>query len=157
MQRFQGVNSWNHTEFVLLSLWSYVKNQYQKYFKIIHIFSRVTWHLSREIFDLAIESLNKFKRVKKTQRVIAEKKAFKWEINIKYTLKTPCIWKLNAHFKMTGVSKMPLQRILENICNRIEMKREFIRIYCMALKLHNATIYSVASSVRCENRKQTLA
>ena len=51
----------------------------------------------QEIFDLAIESLNKVKRLKK-QRMIAEKKVFKWEINIKDTLKKPCIWKLNVHF-----------------------------------------------------------
>ena len=55
------------------------------------------WHLATETFDLAIESLNKVKRLKK-QRVIADKKAFKWEINIKDTLQTPWIWKLNIHF-----------------------------------------------------------
>ena len=42
------------------------------------------WHLLREIFNLAIKSLNKFRlKKKKTQKVIAEEKAFKWEINIK--------------------------------------------------------------------------
>ena len=51
----------------------------------------------QEIFDLAIESLNKVKRLKK-QRMIAEKKVFKWEINIKDTLKKACIWDLNVHF-----------------------------------------------------------
>ena len=50
--------------------------------KITHIFSSAMWDLPREIFDLAIESLNKVRRLKK-QRVIAEKKAFKWEINTK--------------------------------------------------------------------------
>ena len=41
------------------------------------------WHLPREIFDLAIESLNKYcQKIEKTRRVVAEKKAFKWEINI---------------------------------------------------------------------------
>ena len=44
------------------------------------------WHLPREIFDLAIESLNKVKDWKNTGD--CEKKAFKWEINIKDTLKT---------------------------------------------------------------------
>ena len=39
------------------------------------------WDLPRKIFNLAIKILNKI-RLKKTQRVIAEKKAFKWEINI---------------------------------------------------------------------------
>ena len=47
------------------------------------------WHMPKEIFDLAIESLNKVKRLKKPQRVIAEKKVIKWEINIKNTLKKP--------------------------------------------------------------------
>ena len=48
------------------------------------------WHLPREIFHIATESLNKVIRLKKKnpQRVIAEKKAFKWEINIQDTLKT---------------------------------------------------------------------
>ena len=68
----------------------------KRYLKIIHIFSSAMWHLPREIFDLATESLN-IRRLKK-QRVIAEKKAFKWEINIKDILKIPCIWKLNVHF-----------------------------------------------------------
>ena len=39
------------------------------------------WHLPRQVFDLAIESLNSSKTEK--NRVIAEKKAFKWYINIK--------------------------------------------------------------------------
>ena len=50
--------------------------------KITHIFSSAVWYLPREIFNLAIESLNKV-RLKKTQKVIAEKKVFKWEISIK--------------------------------------------------------------------------
>ena len=54
----------------------------KRYLKITHILSSAMWHLSREIFDLAIESLSKI-RTKKTQWVIAEKKAFKVEINIK--------------------------------------------------------------------------
>ena len=56
-----------------------------------------------EIFDLAVERLNKV-RMRKTQKVIAEK-AFKWEISIKREIniedtlkKMPCIWKLNVHF-----------------------------------------------------------
>ena len=57
------------------------------------------WYLPREIFDLAIESLNKFRRMKNTQRVIVEKKAFKWEINIWDTLNEfPRISNLNIHF-----------------------------------------------------------
>ena len=45
------------------------------------------WHLPREIFDLAIENLNKVKDWKNTDGD-CEKKAFKWEINIKDTFKT---------------------------------------------------------------------
>ena len=54
----------------------------KRYLIITHIFSTVVWHLPREIFDLAIEILNKVKRLKKTQRVISEKIAFKLELNI---------------------------------------------------------------------------
>ena len=43
------------------------------------------WRLPREIFDLALESLNKVKR-QKTESVIAEKKAFKWEISVKWEI-----------------------------------------------------------------------
>ena len=59
----------------------------KEYFKITHIVSSTVWHLPREIFDLAIESLNKVRRLKKSHRVIAEKKAFKWAIIIEDTLK----------------------------------------------------------------------
>ena len=55
----------------------------KSYLKITHIFSSVMWQLPREIFNLAIESLNKIKRLKKKKKVIAENKAFRWEINIK--------------------------------------------------------------------------
>ena len=37
----------------------------KRYMKITHIFSRAIWHLPRGIFDLAIESLNKIRRLKK--------------------------------------------------------------------------------------------
>ena len=53
-----------------------------KYLKTTHIFPSAMWHLPREIFDLAIENLDKVKRLKKIQRAIAEKKAFKWEVTI---------------------------------------------------------------------------
>ena len=62
------------------------------------------WHFPRAIFDLAIESLKKVKRLKKTQ-MIAENKVLKWEIDMKDTLKTSCIWKLDVHFEMMDVSK----------------------------------------------------
>ena len=48
----------------------------KRYLKMTHIFSSAMWHLPRETFNLAIESLSKV-RLKRTQRVIAEKKAFK--------------------------------------------------------------------------------
>ena len=37
-----------------------------------------------------------------------------------------------------GVSTKPLQERLENICNRIKIKREFPRICCLQLKLLNS-------------------
>ena len=44
------------------------------------------WHLSRGFIDIAIEGFNNIRRLKKkkSRGVIAENKAFKWEINIKY-------------------------------------------------------------------------
>ena len=61
------------------------------------------WHLPSENFNLAIESLNKVKRLKKTEcdwreAFQNEKLISKWEINIKDTLKTSGIWKLNVYF-----------------------------------------------------------
>ena len=56
----------------------------KRYLKITHIFSSAMWHVPRDIFDLAIESLNKVRRL---ERMMAEKKVCKWEINIKDTLK----------------------------------------------------------------------
>ena len=47
------------------------------------------WHLLSDVFNLAIKSLNKVRLKKKTHRVIAEKKAFKWEIN------TSMFWRLS--------------------------------------------------------------
>ena len=52
----------------------------KRYLKITHVFSRAVWPLLSEIFDLAVKGLSKV-GLKKT--VIAEKKAFKWEISIK--------------------------------------------------------------------------
>ena len=54
----------------------------KRYSKITHIFWSAMWHIPREIFDLAIESLNKVSRL---EMMIAEKKVCKWEINIKDT------------------------------------------------------------------------
>ena len=57
-------------------------------------------HLPREIFDLAIESLNKIRRLKthtgwlQRRKHLNEKWLLTWEIN-KDILKIPCIWKLS--------------------------------------------------------------
>ena len=57
-----------------------------------HIFK---YSLPREIFDLAIESLNKVRRVKKQRERVQRRKHLneklisKWEINIKGTLTMP--------------------------------------------------------------------
>ena len=48
-----------------------------------HILSSAMWHLLREIFDLAIESLSKAKRLKNTRGWLQRRKHFKWKINIK--------------------------------------------------------------------------
>ena len=53
----------------------------KRYLKITHIFSSAVWHLPRETFHLAVEGLSKVRRLK-NQKVTAEKKAFKWEINL---------------------------------------------------------------------------
>ena len=39
----------------------------KRYLKITHIFLSAMWHLPREIFDLAIESINKVKTEKNTE------------------------------------------------------------------------------------------
>ena len=63
------------------------------YLKLTHIISSAMWHLSRDIFDLAIESLNKVKRMKKhrgwLQRTkhLNQKSISKLEINIEDTFK----------------------------------------------------------------------
>ena len=54
----------------------------KRYLKKTHIVSNAMWHSPREIFNLAIESFNKDRRLE-NWRVIAEKKAFNWEIKIK--------------------------------------------------------------------------
>ena len=58
----------------------------KRYLKITHIFSNAMWYLPKDVIDLNIESLKKV-RMKKTQKMIAEKKVCKGEINIKDTLK----------------------------------------------------------------------
>ena len=66
----------------------------KRYSKITHIFSNAMWHLPRETFDLATESFNKVKRLKKNRgwlqrrKHLNEKLLSKWEINIKNIKKT---------------------------------------------------------------------
>ena len=62
-------------------MWNYVKNKYQKIFENNpHIFKCNVTFTNRD-FDLANESLNKVRRLRK-HRVVAEKKAFKWVLNV---------------------------------------------------------------------------
>ena len=46
----------------------------KRYLKITHIFSSATWHLPRDIFDLATESLNKVRRLKKNRGWLQSRK-----------------------------------------------------------------------------------
>ena len=71
MQKFHGL------KVLKQSLFSYhcgimLEISIKRYLKIAHIFSNAMCHLPREIFDLAIESLNKVKTLK-IHRVITEK------------------------------------------------------------------------------------
>ena len=52
------------------------------YLEITHTFCSAMWHLSRESFEFTVETLSKIRRLKKTQRVIAEKKTLKWEVDM---------------------------------------------------------------------------
>ena len=69
--------SWSKGIEIIQSLFSYhcgimLEINAKRYFKITHIFSSAVWHLPREIFDLAIESLNEVRRLKKSQSVFRE-------------------------------------------------------------------------------------
>ena len=73
--------SWPKRIYIILNLFFYhhgimLEISIKRYLQITHIFSNTMWHLPREIFNLVIKSLNK-DRLKRTQEVIAEKKAFK--------------------------------------------------------------------------------
>ena len=93
-------------ESVLLSLWNYDRDQYQRIFENNpQIFKRNVTFTKRELWlSHAIESFNKVRRLKQRRgwlqkrKHLNEKLISKWEINIKDTLKLPCIWKLNVHF-----------------------------------------------------------
>ena len=86
----------------------------KRFMKITHVFSSAVWHLPREIFYLAIKSLNKvrLKKEKNTgwwqrRKHLNEKLVSKWEINIKGILnKIPCVWKLNIYFYIMGILKL---------------------------------------------------
>ena len=69
--------SWLKGIGIIQSLFSYhcgiiLEISIKRYLKIAQIFSNAMCYLPREIFDLAIESLNKVQTLK-TQRVITEK------------------------------------------------------------------------------------
>ena len=78
-------------ESVLLSLWNYVRNQYEEIFENNPPIFKCKWPLPRKIFDSAIQSLNKVKRLKRyrvwlpRRKHLNEKLISKWEINIKDT------------------------------------------------------------------------
>ena len=96
-QKFHGLNIE-----IILSLFSYhcgitLEVSIKRHLKIPDTVSSAMWHLPRGIFDLSVEILNKVRRLRK-HTAIAEKKAFKWEINTRDTLKPPCVWKLNVQF-----------------------------------------------------------
>ena len=62
--------SWPKGIGIIQSLFSYhcgimLEISIKRYLKIAHIFSNAMCHLPREIFDLATESLNKVRRLKK--------------------------------------------------------------------------------------------
>ena len=77
---------WNRIESVLLSLWDYVRSQYQKIFENNpHIFKCSVAFTKEDLWLKPLKASIKLKDWKKHKRVIAEKKAFKWEVNIKDT------------------------------------------------------------------------
>ena len=92
----------------------------KRYLKIIHIFSSAKWHLAREIFDLAIENLNKAKRLKNTEADGRE--AFKWEINIKNTFKKKPMYLEMKCPLLNDESKKIKQGKLESFCTIIKSK-----------------------------------
>ena len=51
-----------------------------------------------------------------------------------------------------NMPEKPSQGKLENIYNRIKMKRGFFVICCIQLKLLNATKYNLESWIRCESK-----
>ena len=95
-RNFMVWKCWNRTESVLLSLWNYVRNQYQKIFKNNpHIFKRNVTFTKRHLLWLSHWKNRGWLQRRKN---FTEKLIPKWEINIKDTLKISCIRKLNAHF-----------------------------------------------------------
>ena len=98
VQKFHGLKSLKSC-----SLFSYhcrimLEIKIKRYSKITHIFSSAMWHLPRETFDLAIESLKKVKRLKKHRGWLQRRKHLNEKLTWKTLLKTPRIWKLNVHF-----------------------------------------------------------
>jgi len=71
-----GLHIFRHDWSNLLCMHTHFQEQYDVY--------------QEKNFDLPFGSFNNVKRLKKTQRMIAEKNAFKWEINIKDIFKNQC-------------------------------------------------------------------
>ena len=104
--------SWSKGIKIIQSLFSYycgiMLETNIKRFKITHIFSNAVWHLPRELCDLAIENLNKVRRLKnhggwlQRRKHLNEKIMSKWEINIKDTLKTPMYLQIKFPFLNKG-------------------------------------------------------
>ena len=84
----------------------------KKYLKITYIFSSSMWHLPREIFDLAIETLDKVRRLKKHGgwlqwvKDLSGKLVSKWEI-ITRSFKNPMCLEIKCPVLDEGISKKP--------------------------------------------------
>ena len=82
-ETYPGAKIWRSKSIeITQSLFSYhcgimLEINIKRYLKKTHIVSNTMWHSPREIFNLAIESFNKDRRLE-NWRVIAENKAFNW-------------------------------------------------------------------------------
>ena len=79
----------------------------KRYLKLTHIFSNALWHLPRKMFDLAIEILNKVRRLKRQRgwlqrrKHLNEKFISKWKIS-KILFKISCILEIKCLFWNDG-------------------------------------------------------
>ena len=117
--------SWSKGIEVTQSLWSHhcgimLEINIKRYLKITHIFSSAMCHLPREIFDLAIESLNKVKRLKKHRGWLQRRKHLNEKLisNIFFKCFTLCLqchlayslWELEESLYPAVVCKTFFQR-----------------------------------------------